>query len=35
MVRSELYQAMIEAATNHNHEDLLESFDSYAVRYLR
>ncbi len=26
--------ALVETITNHNHEDILESIDSYAVRYL-
>lgn len=26
--------ALMETVTNHNHEDILESIDSYAVRYL-
>ena len=26
--------ALAETATNHNHEEILESIDSYAVRYL-
>lgn len=36
-LEGELFNGMvlIETATNHNHEDLLESIDSYAVRYLR
>ena len=25
--------ALMETATNHNHEDILESVDAYAVRY--
>ncbi len=25
--------ALVETLTNHNHEELLESVDSYAVRY--
>ena len=25
--------ALMETATNHNHEDILESVDTYAVRY--
>ena len=26
--------ALVETLTNHNHEEILESIDSYAVRYL-
>lgn len=26
---------LLETATNHNHEDILESIDTYSVRYLR
>ena len=26
--------ALVETSTNHNHEEILESVDSYAVRYL-
>lgn len=26
--------ALVETSTNHNHEEILESIDSYAVRYL-
>ncbi len=26
--------ALVETVTNHNHEEILESIDSYAVRYL-
>lgn len=26
--------ALVETRTNHNHEDIMESIDSYAVRYL-
>ncbi len=26
--------ALVETITNHNHEEILESIDSYAVRYL-
>lgn len=26
--------ALLETSTNHNHEDILESIESYAVRYL-
>lgn len=26
--------ALVETRTNHNHEDILESIDGYAVRYL-
>lgn len=26
--------ALMETSTNHNHEDILESIESYAVRYL-
>lgn len=26
--------ALVETATNHNHEEILESIDSYAVRFL-
>ena len=28
-----LGMALMETATNHNHEDILESVDTYAVRY--
>lgn len=27
--------ALMETSTNHNHEDILESIDAYAVRYLK